>query len=270
MENSANLPDWAKCVALPKWPQMLVVGETISVEQAKEIIRRTDTFLTCPWRFCGGNNEKWNNWAKNILGISDILALEKEASNNEDSKITWQMLDKVRENIGQKLHWISTEFVSNSWASNAYIFGPHGWCHPDGRIGFTDNIGKWPDVEDVFKDWCILAKEFPFLKLTATLFYGEQCEENSVPVITFLVENGKVSAHKPEEMMHRFDEFKFDIDRSDEALRAHMSDILNRPIFSSSLRSNEQGLPDEWIIEFGRISRPVIEEEIKSFLGSRK
>ncbi len=30
---------------LPKWPQMLVTGDSLTIEQAKEIIRRTDRFF---------------------------------------------------------------------------------------------------------------------------------------------------------------------------------------------------------------------------------
>jgi hypothetical protein len=33
---------------LPKWPQMRVEGVPVTLEQAKEIIRRTDTFFTPP------------------------------------------------------------------------------------------------------------------------------------------------------------------------------------------------------------------------------
>ena len=33
---------------LPKWPQMYTTGLPVAIEQAKEIIRRTDSYFTSP------------------------------------------------------------------------------------------------------------------------------------------------------------------------------------------------------------------------------
>lgn len=40
-----------------KWRQMIVTGTPVTVDQAKEIIRRTDRFI---YRGDGGNNHEYN------------------------------------------------------------------------------------------------------------------------------------------------------------------------------------------------------------------
>ena len=46
---------------LPKWPQCIITGERVTLEQADEIIRRTDTFLTFGF---GGNDNRFDEAAK--------------------------------------------------------------------------------------------------------------------------------------------------------------------------------------------------------------
>jgi hypothetical protein len=48
--------------SLPKWPQMIVTGKPVTVENAKDIIFRTDSFLTSSDEFSGGNNKEFNDW----------------------------------------------------------------------------------------------------------------------------------------------------------------------------------------------------------------
>ena len=50
---------------LPKWPLMYTTGKPVTQEQAKEIIRRTDTF------FIGysGNNRAYNQRVRRLLGM---------------------------------------------------------------------------------------------------------------------------------------------------------------------------------------------------------
>ena len=50
---------------LPKWPRHLVTGKPLTVEQAKEVIRRTDTFFG-GW---GGNNHDYNRWVRDAVGM---------------------------------------------------------------------------------------------------------------------------------------------------------------------------------------------------------
>lgn len=175
-----------KDYGLPKWPQMLVSGRAVTPDQAKEIIRRTDNFMTSGY---GGNDHAWNRRTKQLLGMpDDDFSVTKDYTADQRNAL-WRKIDAWREAWGV----IHTEYVRNSWLSCSFIGGPHGWCRPDGRIGFTDNVGKWPSAEDVTKDWQTLATAFPFLRLAATLMSGECCDDHRAPVCTILVRGGEAT-----------------------------------------------------------------------------
>jgi hypothetical protein len=172
---------------LPKWPQMVVWGTPVSPDQALEVIRRTDSFFHN--YSSGGNDEMWNRRAKEIVGYpeTDYSLKGRALMASFDAQREW----------GKRWGVIETEYVRNSWLSSAYIGGPHGWCHPDGKIHNTTNVGKWPDASDVFKDWIRLARAFPFLDLCAVLMSGENCEEDTTQALVIDVSNGVVSARTP-------------------------------------------------------------------------
>ena len=92
---------------------------------------------------------------------------------------------------------IETNYVRNTWIGSSFVHGPHGWCHPDGQIDHIDNVGKWPSVEEIRDDWQMLATAFPFLILTATLMSGESCEDDTKPIVTMSVADGRVSLMAP-------------------------------------------------------------------------
>ena len=179
---------------LPKWPQMLVTGISIPEKQALEVIRRTDTFFT--WG--GANNRTFNNMVHETLRMPVNNSYEQypgcEKFKSFDDYLTAK--DKWRENWGL----VYTDYVINSWISCSFVGGPHGWCHPDGTIGFSDNVGKWPSVEEVYNDWVILSKEFPFLDIGVTLMSGESCEDDISPVVSFIVKDGTVQVVDPDKV----------------------------------------------------------------------
>ena len=172
---------------LPKWPQMIVTGSSVTKEQALEIIRRTDSFFGF-WQ--GGNNHEFIRQAKEILQMPDI----------NDYSIPYEESFKRMEQFRDwRSAWgvIDTEYVVNSWISCSFIGGPHGWMHPDGSIGYSDNVGKWPSVEEVYNDWKKIAEAFPFLEIEATLMSGESGEDHTHPVVSFLVREESVELVDP-------------------------------------------------------------------------
>lgn len=171
-------------IGLPKWPQCVINGKDITKEQALEIIRRTDVFFT---RGYGGNNRKFNKLAKKICNIPDIADFKNENNETNWEKF-WDALDAYKEKWGI----VDTNYIHNDWVSSCFIGGPHGWCHPDGKIAYQNNIGKWPSVKEVYDDLIMIAKEFPFLELDCTLMSGEECEDYTNSLVTFHMENGKV------------------------------------------------------------------------------
>lgn len=172
-------------IGLPKWPQCVINGEKITEEQALEIIRRTDRFFG---RLGGGNNHEFDEKARKICRKPDIEDFKDGNEFNE----AWAKYIEAREEFVSKWQLIDTEYIHNSWISCPWIGGYHGWCHPDGTIAFCNNIGKWPEVEDVYKDLCILGEHFPFLNLTCTLMNGEE-DFATESLVTMKLENGEVS-----------------------------------------------------------------------------
>lgn len=205
---------------LPKWPQMIVTGEPVTVEQAKEIIRRTDRAFTFPG---GGNNRKYLKWFRDTVRMPE----------------DWQELGLFQEKWGV----IETQYVHNNWISSSYVLGPHGWCHPNGKIGFVDNIGKHPSVQDVLDDWNLLAKEFPFLKLAITLMSGEFCGEDIYPVVSIVVSDGQAVQVPADLTLHA---------AHPPATRGNVFDIVGSEM-RFVLEDAEQDIPDEWVVEWGKL-----------------
>lgn len=183
--------------ALPKWPQMIVTGTSVSEEQAMEIIRRTDTFI----RYRFGNNHEFVEAAKKVLRLPEIPESNGPAQGRdiEAWHAAWEDYEKKEAEYMEKWQYIETEYVKNSWISSTFIGGPHGWCHPDGTIKWTDNIGKWPEVKEVYNEWKVIAEAFPYLELEVSLMDGESCEYRNRPVISFLIREWKVNIVDPEE-----------------------------------------------------------------------
>lgn len=170
-------------LGLPKWPQCVIYGKSVTEKQALEIIRRTDNFYRYPF----GNNHCYVDEAVKILRLpnSDEFKLE-------NGRTDWEAYDVALADWKEKWQLVETEYVKNDWISCSWIGGPNGWCHPDGKIGNCHNIGKWPEVEDVYKDLCTIAKAFPFLELVCLLTDREESESGANVVVTFEVKGGKV------------------------------------------------------------------------------
>lgn len=225
--------------SLPKWPQCLITGELVTEDQAFEIIRRTDHFLT---RGRGGNDHEGD------MALAARLRLphfEGFGAVRLD-KIDWDQRERWR--AAWKI--VDTEYISNSWISNASIFGPHGWCSPGGFIGYAYNVGKWPSVEDILKDLATLASAFPFLRMGATLMDREASEENPEKLVSFEVVHGVVRLHDPEE----HDVHKGHVDPSMHPLR--LDGYLFRCV-NMSPSQREHGLSEAWLARLEEYSRDL-------------
>ena len=176
---------------LPKWPKMLVTGVPVTVEQAKEIIRRTDMFFA--YTGFAGNDPKHRERLVKLFKIPGYIGYDKF----DASKGDWVQAERDKERWFEKWGFIHTEYVHNDWIASAFVSGPYGWCHPSGSIGFVDNVGKWPSVENIVEDWKALAEEFPFLNIGVTLYSGEQCEDDTHPVVSLRILEGTVTLVDP-------------------------------------------------------------------------
>ncbi len=168
---------------LPKWPVCIIYGDSITQEQALEIIRRTDSFFTYQ---CGNNHE----FIKNAI---DILCIPQcEDFCKADGSKDWDSYEKALKEWKEKWQYIPLEYLSNDWISCSWIGGPNGWCQPTGRIASRHSIGKWPKVKEVYEELCTIAEAFPFLSLTCVISDKEDGEEDGHTVVSFKIKEGKV------------------------------------------------------------------------------
>lgn len=221
-------------LALPKWPQMIVRGKAVTVEQAKEIILCTDDTLT------SGYGWSYNN--------STFFVKFRVSAGFKESGDDWSLSEHIKSRIG----CIETAYISNDYAISSFIGGPHGWCNPNGTIHFTDNVGKWPSVKELYDDWVIIAERFPFLHLDATMYSGESCESDTYPICTFSVRGTTVTVGKP-------------VIYIDEELYAS-SDITLKPI--GGQLGATLGLPKEWYLEYATKIKVYADEYKEMVSGS--
>ncbi len=215
---------------LPKWPQLIVTGNPVTEEQARDIIRRTDSFLVSGH---GGNNDTWNKKTLKLFEHPESWCAQW-GDLHFGSRISYQK--RWQDLIGA----VPTEYVETDRASCCFVGGPHGWMHVDGSISFSDNVGKWPSVSDVLEDWKALSKAFPYIDVGATLRNGESCEERTVPVVSFRIKDGKVSLVDPKDTdVHK------DHEQDVESMAGGDQDFSVSPIRSGHF---EQGIPAEVLV----------------------
>ena len=167
-------------IGLPKWPALVVSGNNVTKDQAKEIIIRTTNFSF-------SSNDR--DFEKKLY---DILGIEKE------QEFGYPDIEDIRRVNGEIQKVPDLEYLGNHQVVSSWIGGPHGWCSWDGVI-FTNNynIGKWPSCTKVYEELSSIAQAFPFLDMSCQLFSGETCDENIKCVIQFDVFDGLVNVVEP-------------------------------------------------------------------------
>jgi hypothetical protein len=201
-------------VDLPKWPALVVVGEPVTEEQAREICIRTDRL------YFSSNAREFNKMAacylygkdpSKVKEFSTVTGLFK--SSCEDAN--WEDYINAIRRVERELSLLELSYLHNSRIASSWVGGPHGWCNWDGHIGCNNyNIGKWPSIEEVCIDWIQIAEAFPFLNLKSQLFshetaeVGESGEEE--PVVQFNICAGKVELIRPKELLTKTEDIDYD------------------------------------------------------------
>ena len=220
---------------LPKWSKMWTTGRPVTIDQAKEIIRRTDSFFLR----CQGGRSGVDDWERALARRLRMPHLWADHPRAEDDWCAWETA---------RDHWIAawggivTTHAENDWINSCFVYGPHGWCHPDGHIAFVDNVGKWSHVQDVVDDWRQIAQAFPFLDLAATLLDGSDDDKTDIrPVVTVLVRQGE--ARLVEGSMRHHEAYPAASRRTDE---------------EEYMGSGHGPIPDAWYDEWEQIARSRI------------
>jgi len=178
---------------LTKWPRLVVVGDNVTPQQAMEILIRTDSLMFM------GNDDEYCTLCKEYLygDLNDI----HEYLNGYNT---------VRKGVG----YIHLEHLFNSQIVSCWTGGPHGWCDWQGNIGCSNyNIGKWPSVGEVHKDWVKIAQAFPYLNLKCQLINDEGEGEVAVE---FWVRYGGVIMLEPGALLRPLEESDYIITRDDD------------------------------------------------------
>lgn len=158
--------------ALGKWPRLLVVGEQVTGEQADEILIRTSCW------YLSTNDRDFEKVVAELAGISIGR---------------YGLFDPRSVARFEQRHQVLDLYYLHNWRiCSAWVGGPYGWLDWDGTVGCsTWNIGKWPEVDSVTRDWLLIARAFPFLDLTAQLVPEEG--EAGKPVVQWRVHRGTVT-----------------------------------------------------------------------------
>lgn len=251
---------------LPKWPGVFITGKSVTPEQAKEIIFRTDSSVSRPSEYMGGNDRNFQARCATKFGWGPYLGLEKHmfAREGEEGFAIRQKNFDILEANGYPNAWavgdawktemgyIDTQYVYNSYMSNAYIGGPCGWMGLTGNIHFEGhNYGKWPSVEDIESDWKLLAAAFPYLDLVCTLYNEEAMTEGGRPVCSIVVKDGTATVCEPDLTLHtRNPEPK----QFEEQFGGFLGSLMRGGY------SHEQGWPAEWVDEFAEKSTAAMKK----------
>lgn len=170
---------------LGKWCFLLVTGKTVTTEQALDFIFRTDGFFTGDGHT--GNNTSFEKKLCNLFGMihGDDINMENLDEQMEQNRKVEQRLDHVR-----------LSYLESNQLSSCYIGGPTGIVNPEGKVFYAQNVGKYPETEEIYFDLLLLADTFPWLELVATLHYGEDMDQ---PIVSFVVKEGTVDILSPKE-----------------------------------------------------------------------
>ena len=165
-------------IELPKWPHMIVAGLPLTKEQTYEVMIRTSDFY-----FSNNDRCHWTEAAEDILYTGYI----GKDSKQDKRKWAYEKYQSLRQ-----IYYLSNERFTSSW-----VGGPKGWLNWDGTIGCCNyNIGKWPTVDEVYSEWVLIADTFPFIDLKCQLMSDESCEENTKPLVEYVIKNGLVNIYE--------------------------------------------------------------------------
>ena len=232
---------------LPKWPHMILKGNKITSEQAKDIIFKCDNWFT-------ETTLPHSNVPRNILkeyrkqsGLSELDNISEHMSKNQsDDKFRhnirlWELMEKLQTHIKA----IDLEYVRCDMADSHYIGGANGTVDSHGNVFFDRNIGKWPSTKEVYNELKVLVDAFPYLEFCAALYDAEKCQRDEISVkqvIGFIAKNQEVIITNIDlglDMYTSNDDFEID-------------QVLSG--------NGSCGIPDQWFLDYADIIKNALNE----------
>jgi hypothetical protein len=193
-------------IELPKWPGCDVDGDSVTSEQAMEILVRTQS------RYFSTNDKEFAKTVEKIFYSAipkpewgeewwqdDYDYYSKITEEEEEQKRRKKLVEKFKQksNYHMEIGTLDLEYLHNERVCSCYIGGPNGWCDWDGKIHQRGkNVGKWPTATEIYNEWELIAAAFPFLRLTCRLLTHEAgCSEGNPGIaVVYEVANGEVKA----------------------------------------------------------------------------
>lgn len=172
-----------------KWPALVVSGRPVTPDQAAEIIIRT-----AHWPRSSNHQELDQAFNEAAGFLPEFSWLLREGITREEREAIYHH----NEENAARLGILDLQYLLNYRLTSTWIGGLHGWVDWDGTVGCSNyNIGKWPSVEDVTREWELIAKTFPFLNLRCQVYSGDTCDKDIEPTAEWLIRDGNVTLTSP-------------------------------------------------------------------------
>lgn len=246
-----------------KWPQLIITGTPVTPEQAFEIIRRTDTFLTNP-EGGFGNRKTVMTMLRRQLGFGARLDLQDEWSAKYPNEFYWSSGHSLNSIIAGCLGAIVLQYQSNHWGATSYAGGPHGWITVDGQIGYRQNIGKHPGLDEVIVEWEDLTDAFPFLDMQFSLYNHEsgfEPEDGSArKTANFSIKDKHFIFHDHALDLHGYSNSTEVGEVKEDPIDSHMKRFMTDPFA-------EHGLSAEFINRVGQLNKPIVDKIVSIYRG---
>lgn len=141
-------------------PRLIVRGQSVTPEQAGEILLRTNAW----WGFSFRDLD----WG---AALAETIGLELPEHAGRPSEASLAAL--CRRLRALPLTYLYTARIGT------YFIGTRGWCDWDGRIeACSYDLVNYPSRTDLDADWCTIAAAFPYLRLDAQILHrGEVADQ---------------------------------------------------------------------------------------------
>lgn len=242
-------------MVIGKWTKMYLVGKQVTQEQAKDIISRTDKFITGVSLF--PYNTKRHEWINSVLGYTNIISHWDASNEFNDDPITWEhedVIDKSKERVYESLGLIELDFFQSNYYADNITSTQSNWIHLDGNIFYEGPVsGCNVTIYDLYVNLEKLAKAFPYLELNIDVEEDiEEDDENSFPMhcfVTFIVRNGNVFVYKISSY------------GKTEYAKNVQYELIPTPQIEHSIINQE--ILNNMIVEIGSKFKPIMDKEVK-------